>query len=161
MQKAYDNALRAAEDWAARMPGDPHAARAVANAHDKLGTQANTTMNSAAVADHYQKAADIRRKLSERFPTDTQIQREWSISLNKLGDIELVAGNSATAFDRYKESLKNRVEALTPGQDPVERLADIRFCNTKLCEACLALDDLEAAGHCASSHSCGTGAGEG
>ncbi|HEY3788143.1 MAG TPA: hypothetical protein VGL71_04770, partial [Urbifossiella sp.] len=143
-RKSYANDLAAAEAWAAQQPGLSDAWRAVAGAHDKIGNLADFAHDAGTAADHFRAAVGIRRKLADEYPNDRRIQREWSISLDKLGDIALAAGESAEARANYERSLAI-VEALPPGADAAERGIDLRFRHSRICDACVALDDLEAA----------------
>ncbi len=46
---------------------------------------------------YYQQCNDIRERLAEADPTNTQAQRDLSVSYNKLGDVQLKLGDTQLA----------------------------------------------------------------
>ncbi|MEX1364883.1 MAG: hypothetical protein AB1Z98_17275, partial [Nannocystaceae bacterium] len=47
-----------------------------------------------------------RERLAEADPQSAQAQRDLSVSLDKLGNVELQAGNLAAACERFQRSLE-------------------------------------------------------
>jgi tetratricopeptide (TPR) repeat protein len=76
-----------------------------------------------AALDAYQESLKISRQIAQNDPGSSQAQRDLSVSLNKLGDINLQLGNSQAALDAYQESLKIRrqIAQNDPGSSQAQR----------------------------------------
>jgi tetratricopeptide (TPR) repeat protein len=81
---------------------------------------------------HYQAGMDIRKKLTELDLSNTQFQRDVSVSHDKVGDLQLRLGNSAPALAHYQASMKinKKLTELDPSNTQFQR--DVSVSHDKL-----------------------------
>ena len=77
----------------------------------------------AGAKQRYQESLEIRKRLSAADPSSASLQRDVSLSLNKLGDVLVAQGDLAGAKQRYQESLeiRKRLSAADPSSASLQR----------------------------------------
>ncbi len=88
-----------------------------------LGDLAQAAGDSTAARTAYQASLDIRTRLAAADPTNSEWQRDLSISHNKLGDLAQAAGDSTAARTAYQASLdiRTRLAAADPTNSEWQR----------------------------------------
>jgi serine/threonine protein kinase/tetratricopeptide (TPR) repeat protein len=143
-KREFEAALQQSESWAAREPNNVNALRGQANACDRLGDYAWQAKVHTAALDWYKKAVEIRGKVIAMAPDDIRVTRDISVSHNKIGDAEKLAGHWDVARQHFEESLR-MIGERPADADAKLRILDSRFTNSRLSDACVTLGDYEAA----------------
>jgi tetratricopeptide (TPR) repeat protein len=93
----------------------------------------------------YQESLGVFRKLAEADPNSAQPQRDLSVSVSKLGDVQLQQGESAAALASYQEALgiSRRLSAVDPSS--VQARRDLSLSLIKLGDVQLEQGGREAA----------------
>ena len=93
----------------------------------------------------YQEALDMRRKLSDAHPANTQMLRDVSVSLTRLGDAKLKKKDSEGALAAYQQSLAlaRRLALMDSGNAQAQR--DVSVSLNKVGDMQLDANDREAA----------------
>ena len=94
---------------------------------------------------HYQAALAIAERLAAADPTNTEWQRDLSVSHNKLGDLAVAAGDLAAAQQHYQAALtiRERLAAADPTNTEWQR--DLSVSHEQLGDLAVAAGDLAAA----------------
>ncbi len=96
----YGEAVTIVRRLAKLDPGDPLLLLDVAEGLCKLGDVDPKERDR-----DYEAGLRIMRDLAQRYPENSRWQRELSVSLNKVGDVELQEGDADGAISRYNEAL--------------------------------------------------------
>ena len=88
---------------------DPELQRDLAAAYERMGElridpAQPAKANAAAALDAYQRAVALRRKIAAQPASQPRDRRDLALSLSKLGDGEMMAGNMDKALASYQES---------------------------------------------------------
>ncbi len=96
-------------------------------------------------AQFYARAHDIAESLVAADPTNTQAQRDLSISYNKLGDVQLQLGDTPSALGNYQQGLDSceRLAAADPANAETQR--DLAVSYDKLGDVQLQLGETPSA----------------
>jgi predicted short-subunit dehydrogenase-like oxidoreductase (DUF2520 family) len=81
-----------------------------------MGELAQARGDLTSAATHYQASLDIRAGLAGADPTNTQWQRDLSVSHERLGDLAQARGDLTSAATHYQASLD--ITAGLAGADP-------------------------------------------
>ncbi len=134
----FTNALNMRESLLAENPGDAKAHRDVATAHQWIGNARMTLKQTDEALASYEEFLRIQKELSETLG-DFQSRRDYSVALEKIGDVNRDLGHElqetlptgevnrfyVQALPRYEESL--RIRRLLAEEQPGnwETLSDI------------------------------------
>ncbi len=88
----------------ARKQGNPD--KTLMWSHFYMGDVERQLGNTLAAQQEYQAGYQLAKQLTDADPTDTQAQRDLSISYQSLGDVSLALGNSAKAMEFFQKSLE-------------------------------------------------------
>lgn len=141
---AFEAAARHGEAWVGREPGSVSALRAWANPADRLGNLARFAGRLDEARAWYGRAQECRRTIATIRPDDRNIRRDISVSHNKLGDVDGEMGDWVSARKHCEEALRI-TEVELAADDRTSWLADMRFCRSRLADACVELGDLNTA----------------
>ena len=107
---------------------------------DKLGDLSVSLGDPVAGRDHFQQALQLRREIAAQNPNETQAQRDVLLSLQKLGNHELIySRDPKTARRYYQEALDEFLERLK-----VERSSVLAKMDVALAQYYVATADLRA-----------------
>ncbi len=143
-RREFETGLNRGMEWLSNKPDDIDALRGVASANDRLGDFANEDMSGAKALRYYVQAHNHRKRAAEINPNNLVLLRDLSVSHNKIGDGEDLAGNVKAARSHYEDALKI-AEQLATNDTSILRLADLRFTNNRLTDICLKTGDLDTA----------------
>jgi tetratricopeptide (TPR) repeat protein len=82
-------------------------------AHQSLGEVLYQLHDYAGATAHYLASEQVIAKIAAKHPDDLGAQRDLSIDLNKLGDVQLAAKTPDAAIDSYREALAIRERLVT------------------------------------------------
>ena len=128
-----------------RRPGQHRMAARPVRQPRTMGDVAVAAGDLAAARAAYQASLDITARLAAGDPTNTDWQRELSVSHEKLGDVAVAAGDLAAARTAYQAALDIRVRlaAADPANTGWQR--DLSVSHSKLGDVAVAAGDLPAA----------------
>lgn len=86
---------------------------AVGGAHEKIGMALFAQKDYAGALAAYRKCREIWVELSQRDPTNTDLQRSVTLAINKLGDVQLATNDATGALATYREALAIRERLVT------------------------------------------------
>jgi len=87
----------------------------------------------------------IRRKLAQDNPTSAEAQRDLSISLERLGDVAVAAGDLPDAKARHEEGLAIRRKLAQANPTSAQAQRDLSISLEKLGDVAVAVGDLPGA----------------
>jgi tetratricopeptide (TPR) repeat protein len=116
------------------------------SAERKMDSAPSGESGSAGAAEHYRAGLAIAERLAAADPTNTEWQRDLSISRSKLGDVAVAAGDLAGAPEHYRAGLaiRERLAAADPTNTGWQR--DLSGSRERLGDVAAAAGDLTGAG---------------
>lgn len=84
--------------------------------------------------DMYTRSLNIRKQLAERQPEDGEIQRAYTVGLNRVADVLLELRRDAEALELVEASLRRRVDRATLHADSVQAAIDLGNGHVKLAQ---------------------------
>lgn len=93
----------------------------------------------------FQQSLDLRRRLAASDPSSASLQRDVSVSLNKLGDVLVSPGDLSGARARFQESLDLIKRLATSDLSSASLQRDASFSLKKLGDVLIEQGDLSSA----------------
>jgi len=147
LKTAIDGLNRVARTLETRTDAD----RNLMIAHNDIGATyllAGDAEGSNATAEalkHYLRANDIGQKLAAENPDDAELQRDLSVSWEKIGDVQLQQGDVVLAEVSYMKSLLISESQITLSPDDPDLRRDVAFGYEKLGDVRIAREQIPSA----------------
>jgi len=151
----FSNCVQSAQARCNQEPGNAGWQRDLSVSYEKLGDVEVAAGNLAAARERFEASLAIRDQLAQQEPGEAgqenkQLQRDRSVSYNKLGNVEAAAGNLAAARERFEASLAifDRLAEQEPGnagQENKQLQRDLSVSYNKLGDVEVAAGNLAAA----------------
>ncbi len=135
-------ALELAEALLAEAPDDARRQRMVAVDRLKVGESLQALGDRAGARARFEQARDAARALQGREPSAARLV---SVTLNKLGALQLAAGDPPAALGHFREALELRRGLLAAAPHDADARRDVAVSLSRLCEALVAAGDLAGA----------------
>jgi len=129
VDRQYDHALKVfqkslALKQAAAEKGE-RGPRDLSFTYSKLGDVYMKMGRTQDAYDMYAQSLDIRKRIADRSPQDGEIQRAYTVGLNRVADVLLELGRNAEALEQCEASLKRRVDLATSQPDNAHAKMDL------------------------------------
>jgi tetratricopeptide (TPR) repeat protein len=152
-QQLFARSLKIREQLAAANPSsaimDAQAQRDLSISLDKLGDLQFQAGDLAAAQQLFTQALKIRERLAAANPSsatiDAQAQRDLSVSLTNLGDVQVQAGDFAGAQQLFAQSLRIRERLVAANPGSAQAQSDVSFNLEKLGDVEVQAGDLAGA----------------
>ena len=113
---------------------------------DKLGDLSNSLGEPREAREHFEQALALRREIAAQNPDETQTQRDVLLSLQKIGNQELIySRDPKTARQVYQEALDGFLERLKAEPESVRARMDVALAHYYVGTADLRAGDRDAA----------------
>ena len=102
-------------------------------AHNNLGDiYLRVDLKPILAREQYQKAYEIAKAFSESNPDNFQARRQLTVSYQRLGNVSLQTGQTATALEYYHKSLSAREELARSNTNDPQAQLDFQVLNNKI-----------------------------
>jgi len=95
--------------------------------------------------DMYSRSLDIRKRLAESKPEDGEMQRAYTVGMNRVADVLLELGRNDEALELVQASLRRRVDWATSQADSVQAAMDLGNGHLKLAQVLARVGRLDEA----------------
>ncbi len=109
------------QQFVAQATGDQQLQVELAMTHSRIGALVKELESAERSITHYEKSAEIYRKLAEKTPDSPMLLRNMAQNLNQLGLAAHAAGQTAKAYSAYENSIRIQRRLVEQNVDPNDR----------------------------------------
>jgi serine/threonine-protein kinase len=143
---AYREEVALRDQFSSSLADQVEVRRERAGLRDKLGDLSVSLGDPKSARDHFQQALQLRREIAEQNPGETQAHRDVLLSLQKLGNHELIdSRNPKAARDYYQKALDGFLQRLAAERASVLARMDVALAHYYVATAALRAGDRESA----------------
>lgn len=109
------------QQFVAQAAGDRELQAELAMTHGRIGALVKELESAERSITHYEKSAEIYRKLAEKTPDSPMLLRSMARNLNQLGLATHAAGKTIKAYSAYENSIQIQQRLVAQNVDPSDQ----------------------------------------